>query len=79
MKNAQAGILAPVPRHARYLTFGLKQGVAPQAALKTLAANADGEICVVGLGALLLFALQKEIAGLRAAYQARPGASRPHA
>ena len=65
MKNAQPGILAPVPRHARYLTFGLKQGVPPQAALRALAATADGETCVVGLGALLLFALQKEIEGLR--------------
>ncbi len=65
MKNAQAGILAPIPRHARYLTFGLKQGVRPQAAQRSLAAAADGESCVVGLGALLLFALQKRIEGLR--------------
>ena len=65
MKNAQPGILAPVPRHARYLTFGLKQGVRPQAALRALAAIADGESCVVGLGAVLLFALQKRIEGLR--------------
>ncbi len=65
MKNAQPGILAPIPRHARYLTFGLKQGVRPQAALRALAAIADGESCVVGLGAVLLFALQKRIEGLR--------------
>src|SRR5436309_2502429 len=26
LKNAQPGILAPIPRHARYLTFALKQG-----------------------------------------------------
>ena len=65
MRNAQPGILAPVPRHARYLTFGLKQGVPPQAVLRALAAIADGKSCVVGLGALLLFALQKEIEGLR--------------
>jgi len=65
LKNAQPGILAPVPRHARYLTFGLKQGVRPQAALRALAAIADGESCVVGLGAVLLFALQKRIEGLR--------------
>jgi putative iron-dependent peroxidase len=61
----QPGILAPVPRHARYLTFGLKQGVRPQAALRALAATADGESCVVGLGAVLLFALQRKIEGLR--------------
>ena len=55
MKNAQPGILAPIPRHARYLTFGLKQGVRPQVALRALAAIADGESCVVGLGAVMLF------------------------
>jgi putative iron-dependent peroxidase len=65
LKNAQPGILAPIPRHARYLTFGLKQGVGPQAALRALAAIADGESCVVGLGAVLLFALQRKIEGLR--------------
>ena len=65
MKNAQPGILAPVPRHARYLTFSLKQGAQPREATKALAKAADGETCVVGLGALLLFALQKEIEGLR--------------
>jgi len=65
LKNAQPGILAPIPRHARYLTFGLKQGARPQAALRALAAIADGESCVVGLGAVLLFALQKRIEGLR--------------
>jgi len=65
LKNAQPGILAPVPRHARYLTFGLKQAVPPQAALRALAATADGRRCVVGLGTLLLFALQEQIEGLR--------------
>src|SRR5713101_6857723 len=65
LKNAQPGILAPVPRHARYLTFGLKQGARPQAALRALAAIAHGESCVVGLGAVLPFALQKRIEGLR--------------
>jgi putative iron-dependent peroxidase len=65
IKNAQPGILAPVPRHARYLTFSLKQGARPQEALKALASAADGEACVVGLGAVLLFALQKKVEGLR--------------
>ncbi|HEY6241996.1 MAG TPA: Dyp-type peroxidase [Burkholderiales bacterium] len=65
LKNAQPGILAPVPRHARYLTFALKQGVSPQGALRALAATTDGKSCVVGLGALLLFALRKQIEGLR--------------
>ncbi len=65
MKNAQPGILAPIPRHARYLTFSLKQGARPREVVKALAATADGNACVVGLGAMLLFALQKEIEGLR--------------
>ena len=63
--NAQPGILAPIPPHARYATFALKAGARPQAELKALAAAADGDACVVGIGALLAFALQREIAGLR--------------
>lgn len=65
MTNAQPGILAPPPQHARYLTFSLKQGAPPRGAVRALAATADGKACVVGLGALLLFAMQKEIGGLR--------------
>jgi putative iron-dependent peroxidase len=62
---AQPGILAPVPRAARYLSFSLKDGARAPEALRALAKAADGKACVVGLGALLLFALQKEIEGLR--------------
>jgi putative iron-dependent peroxidase len=65
MNDAQPGILAALPPQARYLTFALKQGARPQAELKALAAAADGKVCVVGLGMLLAFALQKEIRGLR--------------
>ena len=65
MNNAQPGILAPLPPHARYLTFALKPGATPQAQLKSLAAATDGKACVVGIGALLAFALQKEIDGLK--------------
>jgi len=65
MNAAQPGILAPIPPHARYLTFALKSGARPIAELKSLAAIADGKACVVGIGALLAFALQKEIEGLR--------------
>jgi putative iron-dependent peroxidase len=61
----QPGILAPIPPQARYLTFALKPGARPHSELKALAAAADGEACVVGVGALLAFALQKEIEGLR--------------
>ena len=62
---AQPGILEPIPRAARYLSFGLKDGAHAPEALRALAKAADGKACVVGLGALLLFALQKEIEGLR--------------
>lgn len=65
MSNAQPGILAPLPAQARYLTFALKPGVRPGAQLKSLASAADGKACVVGIGALLAFALQKEIGGLK--------------
>jgi putative iron-dependent peroxidase len=65
MTAAQPGILAAIPRQARYLTFALKQGAQPREAVKELAAAADGEACVVGIGALLAFALQRQIDGLR--------------
>jgi putative iron-dependent peroxidase len=62
---AQPGILAPLPQQARYLTFAMKQGARPRAELKSLGAAVDGSACVVGIGALLAFALQKEIDGLK--------------
>ncbi len=62
---AQPGILEPIPRAARYLSLGLKDGAHAPEALRALAEAVDGKACVVGLGALLLFALQKEIEGLR--------------
>jgi porphyrinogen peroxidase len=65
MSSAQPGILAPLPPQARYLTFALKTGARPRAELKSLAAAVDGRSCVVGIGALLVFALQKEIEGLK--------------
>jgi putative iron-dependent peroxidase len=65
MTSSQPGILAPLPPQARYLTFALKQGARPYAELKLLAGAADGKACVVGVGALLAFALQKEIVGLK--------------
>jgi putative iron-dependent peroxidase len=65
MQAAQPGILAPIPRAARYLSFSLKDGAHAPEALRALAKAVDGKACVLGLGALLLFALQKEIEGLR--------------
>jgi putative iron-dependent peroxidase len=66
MPAAQPGILAPVPRAARYLTFDLKEGAEPRGALRALARAADGKACVVGLGAPLLRALGRTIEGLTA-------------
>ena len=65
MDNAQSGILAPVPRLTRYLTFLLKPGSAPRQALQSLAELADGNKVVVGLGYPLVQALERNIPGLR--------------
>ena len=47
---AQPGILAPMPRVGRYLFFSLTQPEQLRPALKRLAALADGNAVVVGLG-----------------------------
>ena len=65
MDNVQSGILAPVPRLTRYLTFFLKTGSAPRQALQSLAELADGNKVVVGLGYPLVQALERNIPGLR--------------
>ncbi len=65
MNNTQSGILAPVPKLARYLKFSLKAGVKPRAALRELARHADGSKVVVGVGQPAALALGKKIAGLR--------------
>ena len=65
IRDVQPGILALIPRAARYLTFTLKEDAQPGAALRALAKAADGEACVVGLGEPLLRALGRTIEGLR--------------
>src|SRR5574341_361281 len=65
MSNVQPGILAPVPKLARYLSFSLKAGAKPGRAIRALAELADGETVVVGLGQSLVRALGRDIAGLR--------------
>ncbi len=64
MTLAQPGILAPVPPHAKYLTFTLTPGAAPGAPLRALCERIDGEQTVVGLGLSLVRTLGHEIAGL---------------
>jgi putative iron-dependent peroxidase len=61
----QQTILAPPPRHARYLVFGLQTGRDPRPALHRLRETAADWTAVVGLGAPLAQALGAEIEGLR--------------
>jgi putative iron-dependent peroxidase len=61
----QPGILAPVPRQARYLTFALWPGKKASEALRRLAAVADGERVVVGLGEATLQRLNRQVPGMR--------------
>ena len=61
----QAGILAGVPRAARYLTFSVANPKNVRGALSALASIADGDEVVVGIGASLAGQLGARIDGLR--------------
>lgn len=61
----QPGILAPLPKVARYLEFVIHDVADLLRALKALQALSDGERMVVGVGAPLVHALRREIPGLR--------------
>lgn len=65
MSVIQPGILAAVPRHARYLTFTLRPGAKVAGVLRSLMDVVDGESVVVGLGAATLQRLERDIPGLR--------------
>lgn len=65
MDKAQVGILAPIPRLARYLTLSLGFGMDPRRSLQSLATLVDGNETVVGFGYPLLQALGRNIEGLR--------------
>ncbi len=65
MTNAQSGILAPIPRFARYLTFSQRPEAGPGAALAALADAVDGEELVLGIGRSLALYLGCDIDGLR--------------
>ena len=76
MITAQPGILAPLPDHARYLSF--MPGEVPQvaAALHALRDLADGKNTVVGFGQTLVSALGAKVPGLRSLPQiTAPGLS----
>lgn len=62
----QPGILAGVPRAARYLTFDLAGRKHARAALSALAAAVNGDDVIVGVGATLAAELGQSVAGLRA-------------
>ena len=64
MSNSQPGILAPVPRLARYLTFSIRPGADPGTLLGELPGLVDGDRVVVGLGKSLVQAAGSAIAGL---------------
>lgn len=64
MADVQPGILAPIPRLARYLFFALAPGADPCTALHALCDAADGDKAVVGLGESLVLALGRRIEGL---------------
>ena len=67
MAEVQAGILAPIPRRARYLCFTANAGADTDlgAALNALGGQVDGDKTVVGLGESLVRTLGRHIDGLR--------------
>ena len=65
MSLLQPGILAPVPRVARYLTFGLVPEAGPGPSLRRLARAVDPHLTVVGVGRSTAIALGRNISALR--------------
>lgn len=65
MGTAQSGILAPVPRLARYMLFSWRPQANAKDALKKLVDIVDGASVVVGIGQSVVRALKGEIAPLR--------------
>jgi putative iron-dependent peroxidase len=61
----QPGVLAPVPRLARYLAFELSPAAEVRAALAQLAGAADPAETVVGIGRSAVLALGRQVPGLR--------------
>jgi len=66
MSQIQKGILAPVPKHARYLSFTITPTKNPAGSLRNLCKLADGDKIVVGLGQSVVRALSREVPGLEA-------------
>jgi len=65
MSLCQTGILLPIPKQARYLTFSIQDFEMLRTCLSELAQMCDGKTIVVGLGQSLLSALDIELHGMR--------------
>ena len=65
MTMPQAGILVPVPNHARYLEFGANPDRDVVAVLRNLASHAAPETTVIDFGPGPVRGLRNSIAGLR--------------
>lgn len=64
MGNSQSGVLAGVPKLARYVSFSIVPDSNAAAVVQELPGMIDGDSCVVGLGAPLVSALDATIPGL---------------
>ena len=63
--QAQTGILAPLPPHARHLFFACTDVAQAATALQHCRTHIDGDTAVAGLGAELVAALGQSVPGLR--------------
>jgi len=78
MPNWQSAILAPPTAAGRFITLGLTRDAKPRDVVARLGALTVGADLIVGLGAPLVGALGKQIAGLRAFPELRgPGGAFP--
>ena len=73
MLNFQSGILEPVPRLARFLSFAVKPDSQPAERLRSFCRDISGKETIVGLGASLLQAMGVDVPGLRE-FPAKTGA-----
>jgi len=64
MGNSQSGILADVPKLARYVSFSIVPDSNPAPVVQELPGCIDGDKCVVGIGTSLVSALDATIPGL---------------
>lgn len=65
MSQSQPGILASLPRQARYLSFEILPDGDAKAALRAVAPLVDGDTVVMGIGRSLALELSVDIPGLR--------------